>query len=121
MNQAWNRTAGNTLLIRIASNLYRKNSLYTEVLFFFSFFFKNIGELSSEASTLERARSAREKNKERSSIFFFPPTNPLRWRSINPLRFIFYHSRSTDFEENLIAGLWTSYTKNGGSGLVLFM
>ena len=25
MNQAWNRTAGNTLLMRIASNLYIKN------------------------------------------------------------------------------------------------
>ena len=38
-------------------------------------------------------------------IFYFilpsPTTTPLRWRSINPLRFIFYHPRSTDFEEKI--------------------
>ena len=33
--------------------------------------------------------------------FLLPPPLPLlRWRSINPLRFIFYHPCSTDFEEN---------------------
>ena len=120
MNQARNRTAGNTLLMRIASNLYTKNSLYPAFFFFLLVLFKNIGELESEASTRERARSANKKNKERPSIFFFPTTNPLSWRSINPLRFIFYQPRSTNFEGK-IAGLWTGYTKNGGLGLVLFM
>ena len=41
-------------------------SLYTDVvLFFFSFFSKNIGELVSEASMQEWAQSVRKKNKER--------------------------------------------------------
>ena len=35
-----------------------------------------------------------EGDKEKS-----PTTIPLRWRSINPLRFIFYHP--TDFEEKI--------------------
>ena len=30
-----------------------------------------------------------------------PTTTPLHWRSINPLRFIFYHLRLTDFEEKI--------------------
>ena len=30
-----------------------------------------------------------------------PTTTLLRWRSINPLWFIFYHPRSTDFEEKI--------------------
>ena len=35
-------------------------------------------------------------------IFSSSPTPaPLRWRSINPPRFIFYHTRSTDFEEKI--------------------
>ena len=39
--------------------------LYTDVvLFFFSFFSKNIGKLVSEASAQERAQSTRKKNKE---------------------------------------------------------
>ena len=49
----------------------------------------------------ERARTSAEGEKEKS-----PTTIPLRWRSINPLRFIFYHP--TDFEEK-IEGLWTGY------------
>ena len=28
-------------------------------------------------------------------------STPLRWRSINPTWFIFYHARSTDFEEKI--------------------
>ena len=52
--------------------------------------FENNGELASEASARERARRAKKKN---------PTTIPLRWRSINPLRFTFYHP--TDFEEKI--------------------
>ena len=37
----------------------------------------------------------------------FPTTAPLHWLSINPLRFIFYHPHSTDFEENIEGRLWT--------------
>ena len=66
-------------------------------------FFENIGERACEASARERAGSARKKNKELSSS---PTTTSLRWRSINPLRFIFYHPCSTDFEGK-IEGLWT--------------
>ena len=33
-------------------------------------------------------------------FFLFVPT-PLHWRSVNPLRFIFYHPRSTDFEKEI--------------------
>ena len=72
----------------------------TKTLFCFSIvLFENIGEL---ASARERVRSARKENKELSSS---PTTTRLRWRSINPLRFMFYHPRSTDFEEK-IEGLW---------------
>ena len=45
------------------------------------------------------------------SIFFFPHNYPLCWWSINLLQFIFYHSRSTDFEEK-IEGLWTAQQAN---------
>ena len=38
-------------------------------------------------------------------LFFSPTPTLLRWRSINPPRFFFYHPRSTDFEEK-IEGLW---------------
>ena len=54
--------------------------------------FENNGELASEASARERARRARKKNPP-------PTTIPLRWRSINPLWFIFYYP--TDFEEKI--------------------
>ena len=49
------------------------------------------------------------------SFFYFllpPPLPPLRWRPINPLRFIFYHPRSTYFQEK-IEGLWTGYIALG--------
>ena len=59
---------------------------------------ENIAELASKASLRERAWSARKKNR----LFFSSPTpTPLRWRSINPLRFIFHHARSTDVEEKI--------------------
>ena len=61
-------------------------SLYTDVyLSFLLVLFENIGELS------ERATTSAERGKN---------TTPLHWRSINTLRFIFYHPRRTDFEEN---------------------
>ena len=44
-------------------------------------------------------------------FIFFVPMTPLQWRSINPLRFIFYQPRSTDFEKEM-EGLWTGYLKN---------
>ena len=69
--------------------------------FYFLFvLFKNIGEL---------ARTSAE---------------PLRWWSINPLWFIFYHPRSIDFEEK-IEGLWTGYTKKKkekmGEKVIMFL
>ena len=78
--------------------LPRRVSLYTDVvLFFFSFFSK---------TSASEARSARRKNKER--LFSSSPTpTPLRWRSINPLRFIFHHPRSTDFEQKILEGSFT--------------
>ena len=39
-------------------------------------------------------------------FLFPPPLPPLPWRWINPLWFIFYHPRSTDFEEKT-ESLWT--------------
>ena len=44
---------------------------------------------------MKRARRARKKNSSS------PTATPLSWRSINPLRFIFYHPRSADFEEKV--------------------
>ena len=52
-------------------------SLYTDVvLFFCSFFWKTSAHARKHPC-------------------------PVRWRSINPLRIIFYHTRSTDFEEKI--------------------
>ena len=75
----------------LATPLQGVNSLYTDdVLFFFSFFSK-LGELASEASVREQARSARKK-----SIFFLPHYYPLALTVNKSLRFIFYHPRSTE-------------------------
>ena len=59
---------------------------------------------------LHRNQSQKWPVHRRCLIFLFVPT-PLHWRSINPLRFIFYHPRSVDFEKE-IEGLWTGYLKN---------
>ena len=86
---------------------YFNRSLYTDVvLFFFSFFLKTL--VSSRAKrACENERGARER--KINFLFSSSPTpTPFRWRSINPLRFIFYNARSTDFEEK-IEGLWTGY------------
>ena len=83
----------------LATPLQGVNSLYRDdVLFFFSFF--------SKTSASSRAKRARENERRaRETILFSssPTTTPLRWRSINPLRFIFYHPGSTDFEEKIKA------------------
>ena len=70
-------------------------------MFYFSFRFFQKHRVRMSAR--ERARRARKKAKERSSS---STTTLLRWQSINPLRSIFYHPRSMDFEEK-IEGLWT--------------
>ena len=56
----------------------------------------------NEASTRESERGARERKITNDLLFSSSPTTtPLRWRSINPPRFIFNHARSTDFEEKI--------------------
>ena len=65
-------------------------SLYADVVLF------------SFPSFQKHRRAPQQSKRTRTS----PTTTPLRWRSINPLRFKFYHPRSTDFEEK-IEGLWT--------------
>ena len=55
----------------------------------YMFYFRSFGK---HRRARERGEHARKKN--------------LRLRSVNPPRFIFYHARSTDFEEK-IEGLWT--------------
>ena len=57
-------------------SVHSSPSLYTGVVLFFSSF-------SWKTSASSRAKHARE-------------NTTLRWRSINPPRFIFYHPRSTD-------------------------
>ena len=52
---------------------------------------------------LHSNQSQKQPVHRRCYIFLFVPT-PLDWRSINPLRFIFYHPCSADFE-NEIEGL----------------
>ena len=47
-----------------------------------------------------RNQSQKQPVHGRGFIFLFVPT-PLLWRSINPLRFTFYHPRSTDFEKEI--------------------
>ena len=69
--------------------MFHKDLACTQTLFYFFFvLFEDIGERASKTSA--------ERQKEFSSC---PTTTPLRWRSINPLPSIFYHPRSTDFEE----------------------
>ena len=67
-------------------------SLYTDVVFFF--FFRSFRKHRWAGKHVGRKNSSS------------PTTTPLCWRSINPLQFIFYHPRSTNFEEK-IEGLWT--------------
>ena len=68
------------------------SSLYTDViLLFFSFFWKT--------SACARARRAREK--EKNKLFFFPHPYPFALAVNESPRFIFYHARSTDFEEKI--------------------
>ena len=49
---------------------------------------------------LHRNQSQKYPVHRRCLIFLFVPT-PLHWRSVNPLRFILYHPRSTDFEKEI--------------------
>ena len=58
----------------------------SDVLFFFSFFWK-----TSPCARVRRARTRRERGaQERKYLFSSSPTpTPLRWRSINPPRFFF--------------------------------
>ena len=76
-----------------------KTSLYTDaVLLFFSFFSKTLAS--------ENERGAQER-KIINRIFSFPNLKPLSLAvSKSPAVFVFYHARSTDFEEK-IEGLWT--------------
>ena len=67
-----------------------------------------IGHTAHSASS--QAKLARENEREALLFSSSPTTTPLHWRSINPLRFIFYHPRLTDFEEK-IEGLWTGSEK----------
>ena len=49
---------------------------------------------------LHRNQSQKQPVHRRCFIFLFVPT-PLYWWSVNPLRFIFYHPRSTGFEKEI--------------------
>ena len=83
-------------------------SLYTDVVLFFFSFFSKTSASSRAKRACENKRGARE-GKIKNVYFLLPPTpTPLRWRSINPLRLVFYNARSTDFEKKL-EGLWTGY------------
>ena len=73
----------------------------TQTLFYFSF--RSFGTdvvlfFFSKTSASSRAKRACENERGARERFVFPHPTPLRWWSINPLRFIFYHARSTDFE-----------------------
>ena len=85
-NNSWKQfIVGKTHPEKIPRGGSKLFSLYTDlVLFFFSFLWKT--------SACSRARRERK-------------IPLLRWWSINPPRIIFYHARSTDFEEK-IEGLW---------------
>ena len=84
--------------LRFILNHPCSTSLYTDVVLFFVSFF-------SKTSASSRAKLARENERgarERKCLFSSSPTTtPLRWRLINPLRFIFHHPFSTDFEEKI--------------------
>ena len=56
-------------------------------------------------SSCENERGAREKKNKERLFSSSPSTTPLCRRSINLLRFIFYHLRSTDFEKKSLATL----------------
>ena len=74
---------------------------YTDVVLSFLSFFSETSASSRAKRTRGNERLAR-KRKIKDFVYFpasSPTTNPLRWRSINLLRFTFYHPRSTDFKE----------------------
>ena len=73
----------------------------TQTLLYFSFRYFRKHRRAHKRS--ERARTSAERD-----------TTPLRWRPINPLRFIFYHSRSTDFKEKKKARVVDSAYERGG-------
>ena len=81
-----------------------------QTLFCFSFrsFFSKTSASSRSSRGLENERGVRER---KTNLFSsFPTPTPLRWWSINLPRFIFYHARSTNFEEK-IEVLWTGFSR----------
>ena len=57
--------------MRIASSLYRKNSLYTDVLFFFSFFLRTSANSRAKRAR-ENERGARERKIKNDRLFSSP-------------------------------------------------
>ena len=80
----------------------------TQTLFYFSS--RSFRKHWRARARSERARTSVDREKGEINFLFSssPTPTPLRWRSINPLRFIFYNARSTDFEEK-IECLWIDY------------
>ena len=75
----------------------------TQTLFYFSL------------RSFRKHRRAREKEKYRTSIFFSPTPTPLRWRSINPPRFLFFitHAQQTlKKKRGSVNGLLTDWLRD---------
>ena len=101
-----------------------KSSLYTDVLFFFSVISSTRAKRGHENERRVQERKIKNVCRHlwqkkgllspypmstpdhyhllvRSIVSSSPTTTPLRWQSINAPWFIFYHVRSTDFEEKI--------------------
>ena len=69
----------------------------TQTLFYFSF--RSLGKHRRARKRGEHASESESEREARERKITSPTPTPLRWRSINPPRFTFYHARSTDFED----------------------
>ena len=112
-NPGYNNPVSKTSLYRVRLNLnkiFTNTVACTHTLFYFSF--RSFRKHLRACKGARTSAATRKKNKELFSSS--PTTTRFCWWSINLLRFIFYHLRSTDFEEKLIEGLWTSLATNTG-------
>ena len=80
----------------------------TQTLSYFSF--RSFRKHRRAKRACENKQGAREGKIKKGFFSSSPTPTPLRWRSINPLRLVFYNARSTDFEKKL-EGLWTGYLR----------
>ena len=103
-NLNWNRCIKCQYWVLLTHELPPFWQACTQTLFYFSF-----RSFRKHRHARERGEHASAEREEEKYIFSFPHPYPFAL-AVNkaPAVFIFYHARSTDFEEK-IEGLWTGY------------